>query len=76
MDNDITETDYKGEKKNTISPLYNWHLDLHFQINYHINLIIAFVHKRVTSSGVLLLYVRHVQLCATPKGMDFAPFLV
>ena len=23
MDNDITETDYKGEKKNTISPLYN-----------------------------------------------------
>ena len=54
----------------------NWHLDLHFQINYQINLIIAFVHKRVTPSGVVLLYVRHVQLCAAPKGMDFMPFLV
>ena len=32
-----------------------------------LKLIIAFVHKRVTFSGVLLLYVRHVQLCAAQR---------
>lgn len=66
MDNDITETDYKGEKKNTISPLYNWHLDLHFHINHHINLISTFVLGGATPLCKTCTVVCH------PKGYGFS----
>ena len=59
MDNNITKTDYEGKK---------WKDKPIFHINYQINSIVAFVHKRVTILG------GGTPLCNT-KGMDFAPFL-
>ena len=65
MDNDITKTDYK---QLTFRPT--------FPDKLSDKLDHCICPQTCHTLGVVLLYVRHVQLCAAPKGMDFMPFLV